>query len=267
MLPEWEDVRKLAYKIAGRFSGYAELDDLIQESYLCYADACKDYDPEQGASFAHYFAQRLHWHLAEYTARSNGAYIPINLFWKVLQYRRYISRYQQAHGREPTASEIADHFRITLQEVRGLSDLSKKIRLRSLSEPIAGEDEDITLQDTLQSEDDAFQSVLDAVADEQLSKELDTIIADLPELEAEAVRLKYSEGLTYQEIADQKHWTFSTVKSRCAAGLQKLRTGKYYKRIRKAVSDDDRYSQGLRPGYSTEREALWIIEHEYEGRQ
>lgn len=47
------------YKMAKRYSGYAELEDLVQEGYFALHDAARHYDGKAGASFLHYFSYWL----------------------------------------------------------------------------------------------------------------------------------------------------------------------------------------------------------------
>ncbi len=46
----WQQTKAYIYKVAKRYSGYAEMDDLMQEGYLGLNAAVEHYKPDQGPS-------------------------------------------------------------------------------------------------------------------------------------------------------------------------------------------------------------------------
>ena len=64
MLQLWEQTRRFIRRIASRYVGAAELEDLEQEGYLALYDAVDGYRPDLGCKFLH----------TQNTGSSNGFY-------------------------------------------------------------------------------------------------------------------------------------------------------------------------------------------------
>jgi RNA polymerase sigma-70 factor (ECF subfamily) len=71
---------------------------------------------------------------------------------------------------------------------------------------------------TTHSKEDAFASVVDAERDALLSQHLDT----LPEVQADAIRLRFFGGLTFEEIATAMGCSLNGAKQRVKKGLERL---------------------------------------------
>lgn len=81
-----------------------------------------------------------------------------------------------------------------------------------------------------QSDEDAFANVLDAERDALLSQHLDS----LPDVQADAVRLRFFGGLTFEEIATAMDCSLNGAKQRVKKGLERLAAS-----IRHTHSGDD----------------------------
>lgn len=269
MLPEWEDVRKLAYKMVESFTGFAEREDLRQEAYICFAKAAEDYDPAQGVPFANFYASRLRWHWFRYIEQSgSGLRLPNWIFWTVIKYRRTVSDFVKENGREPTENQLCELMDIKPAELHTIRDTIKKRRVRSIYEPIGGTD-DLTLQDSIQDPTDCFSGILDKVEGEQLASVLWELVDRLPNEQAEAIRAAYNpEGEPLTEYCKRTGKDYARTAAQKAAGLNTLRYNhKYNKALREFWQDDRRYNMGVRGvgvgvfnrthTSATERAALW----------
>lgn len=248
MMQLWSQVEKLAALLIKKWSGVVEREDLMQEAFIACDDACRDYDPEQGASFAHYFAQRLQWRFAEYAARSNGTYIPPNLFWKVLKYRRYLNDYKKQTGVDPDQWTIMQALNLQKHELQTLKDLSKRLQVRSLDESIGQSEDgdDLRIGDTVADPEDQYDEILDDLEAEQIAEALWEVVDTLPEAERECIISRFKDGLTMKETAERLGVTLSTVRGRDASAMQKLRSGQNRRKLQLAMLDSERYSYGLR---------------------
>lgn len=50
MLKLWQQNKGFIAKMAKKYQGYAEMDDLMQEGYIALCEAVRQYDPEQGVT-------------------------------------------------------------------------------------------------------------------------------------------------------------------------------------------------------------------------
>lgn len=54
MLQLWQQNRNYIYKLAMKYVGFAEIDDLMQEGYIGLCHAVEHYDPEKSVQFITY---------------------------------------------------------------------------------------------------------------------------------------------------------------------------------------------------------------------
>ena len=73
MLRLWEQNRRFIFKMANRYRGQAEEDDLIQEGYLGLCRAVDGYDPDQGVNFLPYAGNWIRQGMARFI-HNNGTH-------------------------------------------------------------------------------------------------------------------------------------------------------------------------------------------------
>ena len=248
MIQLWSQVERLATLLTKKWSGVVEREDLMQEAFIALDLAARDYEQRNNTTFAGYYAKRLQWHFAEYAARSNGAYIPANLFWKVLKYRRYLNDYKKQTGVDPDQWTIMQALNLQKNELQTLKDLSKRLQVRSLDESIGhSEDGDeLLIGDTVADPENQYEEILDDVEADQISEALWEVVDTLPEAERECIISRFKDGLTMKETAERLGVTLSTVRGRDASAMQKLRSGQNRRKLQLAMLDSERYSYGLR---------------------
>lgn len=103
----WEDNKRFVYKMAGRYTDYAEFDDLVQEGYIGIYLAALHFDESAGTKFLTYAAfwikQRMRRHINN--CRS-VVRIPSHVMENIRKYKKFQSDYQKRFGRKPSADEI-----------------------------------------------------------------------------------------------------------------------------------------------------------------
>ena len=84
MLKLWNRNKGFVFKTAKKYSGYAEMDDLMQEGYLGLSEAVRYYDAEKGVPFINYAALWIRQAMQRYIDNSgNVVRIPVMLKWTI----------------------------------------------------------------------------------------------------------------------------------------------------------------------------------------
>lgn len=112
---------------------------------------------------------------------------------------------------------------IGLRTAKGKNDLlTASIRL---DKPVAGEDKDITLAETIADENSltAFENILEDVYREQLHNKLEFCLNRLDSQQQKAIKAKYYNNKTFEQIADELGCSTERARQIIRTALQKLR--------------------------------------------
>ncbi len=273
-----EQLSGLVMKIAYHYSSWAELDDLIQESYFGVIEAVNAFDESQGASFATFAAYWIKATLRRY-CENNGRTIrvPAGRIAKAADYKKRITDFAAINGKLPTLEEAAAWLGWPVKEViQAQIDTVKGANAVSLSTPITDNDEDITLEDTLTAPGDAIEDATERIYQEELRELLWPIVDDLPGREGVVMRKRYQEGKTLTAIGEELGVSAEQIRRLEGQAIKRLQSGKKRKKL---LDISGYYDMGLKgSGFfafkntgesSTERAAikLWEIEDREERRQ
>lgn len=189
----------VARSLAGRYLNRGiEEDDLVQVAYAALTRAARDFDPRRHKDFLSYAVPTIRGELKKHF-RDHG--------WTVRPPRRIqetqarIIRAEgeliQMHGRAPRPSEVAAHLGVDLDDVIDAMSADGCFVPSSLDRPLAGvEDTSLTtVGDQLGQEDLAH---LAAEARAMLAP----LLRGLKERDRRILYLRFFEGCTQQEVAD-----------------------------------------------------------------
>src|SRR5918998_1491343 len=188
----------LARTIARRYqSRRVPLEDLVQVAAIGLMKAIDRYEPERGIAFSSYavptMVGEVQRHFRDHTW---GVRPPRDLqerAQRVLTVNRTLS---SELGRPPSAGEIAEKLRISLEDVVEALQACDARDTTSLDRPrVVGEETD-TLADTIGEHDDEFDRVDDAITADLLMTRLDA-------REREIIRLRFQEDMTQSEIGER----------------------------------------------------------------
>ena len=280
LLDLWERNAGMIRNASKRFDSYIEPDDMLQECYIAFHNAVKDYDPAAGFTFITHLKNAVVWHLSRYV-KECGAMIRIPDYQRqqIRRYRKYCRQYYQSHGEEPSDDLIRRALGLSKKQLDQLRADSLCSTMASLDKPIFSDgDEDLFLMDTVMDpaadvEMDVSESVFSQERRRAVWDAVDSL--DKP-LEATAIRAYYQAGKTYKQIGEAAGISGNMVRNRIASGIRKLRTGKRYRVLRDFVDLSPEYSKGLQGGMnsfnrtwtsSTEQTALWMLEREEDLRR
>jgi RNA polymerase sigma-B factor len=208
----------LAEYFARRFSGRGEpVDDLTQTASLGLLNAIDRFDPERGVPFSTYAAATIVGELKRhFRDRGWALRVPRNIQETAILVNRTVSTMWQDLGRAPTVAEISAVADIGEDDVLQALDALQAYTTDSLDAPTG--DSTSTAAESIGGEDRSFD-----VSDEWLS--IAPALRDLPERERKILYLRFFEGRTQTEIADELGISQMHVSRLVSQSLEKLREG------------------------------------------
>ena len=206
----------LAAYFARRFSGRGEpVDDLTQTASLGLLNAIDRFDPERGVPFSTYAAATIVGELKRhFRDRGWALRVPRNVQETAILVNRTVSAMWQELGRAPTVAEIARSADIGEDDVLQALDALQTYTTDSLDAPVG--DATSTAAEAFGGEDRSFE-----VSEEWLS--LAPALRDLPERERKILYLRFFEGRTQTEIADELGISQMHVSRLVSRSLERLR--------------------------------------------
>lgn len=174
---------KLIIKTCNKYSGYAEFDDLKQESFFGVLRALETWEPDKRTFFGH-VKDHLSWHLYRFVQQSTDGR---GILREYQQYVNYEERYFSAHGVYPRDKTIALYFRVDVDRVRDIKKRAQIIKHTvSMDECFPGTD--IELKETIA---DDTQDTEDTVLRECACEEIRSAVSRLPIDERKVIEKKY----------------------------------------------------------------------------
>ncbi len=201
MLQLWEQNQNFISCIAVKFSKYAEMDDLQQEGYIALCNAVQHYDADQGVPFINYAAFWIRQGMRRYTENCCGTVrIPVGVQTDIMKYKRISSEFRKEYGREPSDRELCGLLCMSREKLSQLEKDAQMGQIRSLSEPIGGEDGELALGDVVSSGDDLEDSTMQEIDAEAMKHDLWMAVDDLEGKLPAVIRCRFLDGKTLQEV-------------------------------------------------------------------
>ena len=206
----------LAEYFARRFAGRGEpVDDLTQTASLGLLNAIDRFDAERGVPFSTYAAATIVGELKRhFRDRGWALRVPRNVQETAILVNRTVSSLWQEKGRAPTVQEIAVTADVGEDDVLQALDALQAYTTDSLDAPLG--DASSTAAESIGIEDRSYE-----VSEEWLS--IAPALRDLPERERAILYLRFFEGLTQTEIAEQLGISQMHVSRLVSQSLEKLR--------------------------------------------
>lgn len=180
-------VKKIAQRFVGRGCDY---EDLIQIGVIGMIKAARSFDFGYETVFSTYAVPLIMGEIRRFL-RDDG---PIKIGRTTKRTGAQIMSTRESfisqHGREPKLSELEEILGISSHEI--VYALEAMSGIYSLSEPIAGDDENLTLENSIADGENAFDKITDKIA-------LSEAIGKLPPLWREIIALRYFSDLSQSE--------------------------------------------------------------------
>ena len=188
----------LARTIARRYqSPRVPAEDLVQVATIGLMKAIDRYDTDRGVAFSSYAVPTMVGEVQRYFRDHTWGVRPPRDLQERAQKVLAMNRTLGAElGRPPSAGEIAERLRLSLEDVVEALQACDARDTTSLDRPrVVGEETD-TLADTIGDVDDEFDRVDQAITADLLMTRLDT-------REREIIRLRFHEDMTQSEIGER----------------------------------------------------------------
>jgi len=209
------------------------LGDLINEGNIGLIKAARRFDETRGFKFISYAVWWIRQSILQ-ALGENGRIVrlPLNRIGILSKIRNINSKFEQEHGREPRAEEIAELLKV--DDVEILEAFKNSGRNISIDAPIKGGEENSLLSilnSTNQPEPDKN------LLENSLYSEIRTLLKSLTERESEVVKLYYgfdSEySLTLEDIGNKFNLTRERVRQIKEKAIRRLRHKKRATSLRK----------------------------------
>ena len=224
MLQLWQQSKRFVAKIARHYQNYAEEDDLQQEGYLGLCDAVEHYAPAAEIKFLTYAGYWIRQRMSRFIRNNNTVRIPSGMMDSISEYHRQAATFKQITGKEPSDREMCAIMGISEKKLLNIK-YAASVRTSS-TEARFGEDDDLTVGDTLAGTQNVESDVLDQVQYEQLRAVLWPMVDALPGNGGPVIRMRYQENKSLQEVGEAFGFSIEYARQQQNKALRDMRNSK-----------------------------------------
>ncbi len=269
MLELYNQNRGFIVKVAKRYQGFAEMEDLLQEGYIGLSEAVSRYDADKNSSFIHYAAFWIRQSMSRYVDNCGSVVrIPVQARGEIREYNRVVREYRKYYGEWPSDCALCRLLGVTREKLQEIRKSVQIGQMRSLSEVLGGDGEEFTLEDTIASDQDLEGDAIREADAAAMKRELWIAVDRLPGNLPEVIKKRFLDGRTLKEISQEWGVTYSKVHDIQNKALRTLRqpgiSRKYRRYYEEYISAECCYHVGVESFQRTwtsevEREVLgWI---------
>lgn len=259
----YEQNRGIIFKICKRYSGYEDINDLMQESYFGLYDAVENYDSTSSNDFITYAVYWIRQKVHKYV-RDCGSVVRVSsaMQERIYKYNEVVKYYLNEYGRNPTDFETCAVMGISIAQLSRMKDAIIILSVASLDKPVQSEDGEAPLKDFIPDDHDQYEALNDQMDADILSQALWAEVDAMEPAEVNVIHMKYQDAKTAQEIGNEIGISANAVRILEAKAIKRLRKSKSLKEYaRDYILYTRAYSGGFkafkRTGYSiTERIAI-----------
>nr|DAL96542.1 MAG TPA: DNA directed RNA polymerase subunit [Caudoviricetes sp.] len=268
MLALYNQVKAFIRKMAWKYRGQEDIEDLEQEGFLALYDAVRGYDLNTGYKFLTYADKCIRQAMRRYIeGNSNSLRISYQSQARLRKYNQFHDSFVKEYDREPSEVETADYM-LSIDQVRDIRKNACMVNLVSLDAPVKGfEEEGFTTGDSIPSSEDMEEETLDRLQQEQLKTLLWGYVDSLQDRQPEVIRKRYIDNMTLEAIGNERGVNPGVIRKEELKAMRELRKPHISGKLKPFLPETEAiYSMALKgTGYerfirtwtsSTERAAL-----------
>lgn len=206
--------RRFMYGIARKYSGVADIDDLMQEAYFALDNAVNTFESERGLKFTTHLFYKLKAVFSDYVREC----LTVSLSARDVE---LIARYKRIDGDTLPDGAVCSELGINKNQLRTLREMCRLTTCASLDEYDA--ETDTCLLDMIPSEDSVEEKGIDTVAKEQAARELWETVESLDGKQGEIIKAHFLENKTREQIAEKFGLTFKQARDEEYKAMYRLR--------------------------------------------
>ena len=220
---------------------YAEIDDLMQESYFALMNAARSYDSSRGVKFTSYAVKAIQRHCVRYIQNTgNIKRIPANMLERISKYTELRREMNAVRHREPTKEEAMYCLRLNEKQYSALILAITESGTRSLDETVKdGSGGETALSELIPDSTNIEEEYIDRECQRELWQQVEA----LPEMERDIITAHHVRRRSLADIADDIGSTRERVRQTEQKGLRTLRKNSEVKNI------GQHYGYGIRQAY------------------
>lgn len=233
MLALYQQNQGFIHTLARKYSGGAEMEDLLQEGYIALHEAVEQYQESRGMSFINYAAFYIHRRMRSCVDNSRGVHIPFGMGDKIRQYKRIRRQYEAAYGVEPSDKEMRYFLGVTEEMLENIKKASRMGNIQSLDAPVDTGDGETSMMELIPDKGDLESAAIERIDRENMKRELWLVVDKLPGELPRVMRLRYQEGLTMDETGKRLGVKISSVRDLQAKAFRLMRTERRGAKLRR----------------------------------
>ena len=222
-------------KIAARYDGLEDMQDLKQEAFFGLVKAADNWKPDGGANFITYAAYWIQSAVRRYLDDCGSIIrIPVHERERVFRYQNVCKEYEATFGRPAPDNVLTERLGITCEQLREIRKAESTLRIRSTAEPVSF-DSETTISDLIVDPRNVIAETEDGIRQEQLYATIWKAVDSLSERESAVIQKRYREGKTLEQTATEL--CISNVADIEKRALRKMRRGMIAKALRPFLED------------------------------
>lgn len=221
----YNQLKPFISKMAKKYSGYAEYEDLMQEAYFGLMDAVERYKEGMGSVF-NYATYWIRNSMVNYIQNNASLVrIPPNTYDDIKKYKEFVADFEAYNNRKPSDREAAYYL---MKNEKDICFLKKSLAINNMQsmEAIIYDDDETELQEVVAGEEDVEGEVLDRLDKAQMKQELWECVDNLKGKQPEILHMVYEHGMTRKDIGEKIGMTEKNVHQQYANACRELRKGK-----------------------------------------
>lgn len=222
----WLQTKAYIYQMAKRYSGYAEIEDLMQEGYIGMQLAAEHYEVDRDTTFVSYMTFWIKQSMSRYIENNGSIRLPSWMYQCVVRYKKFVREYMQEYACEPSDAEIMGFLDVNKETLDKIRKAANKAEIKSLETKISKEDDNITLGDVITSGENMEEKIIKQRDYELMSKSLLQAVEELPEDKKKVICKIYYAGMTRTDIGKEMEKSRSTVSMLETSAIRRLRAKK-----------------------------------------